>query len=149
VLSGDDAPGSNTYRAFNTLYGTNHRFYGYLDLFLDPAARTQDRGLIDGMASVTLGLSRSVALEVDAHGFWLHRAMPSADDRLIGWELDLTMPVRLGTGQQLHLGYSAFRNGAAAPLIGLGSENGFWHWAYVQATFSFGGAVAPPLRERD
>jgi hypothetical protein len=147
LLSGDDEPGSDTYRAFNTMYATNHRFYGYMDLFLDPAARTRDRGLIDAIASLTLGLPRAPVVEVDAHGFWLHRSLPTSADRLIGWELDLTIPVRLGPGQLLHLGYSAFRNGPAAPLIGLGAERDMWHWAYLQASFAFGGAAPPILQE--
>ena len=39
--------GDGTYRAFNTMYATNHPFYGLMDLFTDPAARTNDRGLVD------------------------------------------------------------------------------------------------------
>ena len=149
LLSGDDDPDNDTYRAFNTMYATNHKFYGYIDLFLDPAARTLNRGLVDAMASLTLGLPRAPVLEVDAHGFWLHRDLLSSDDRLIGWELDFTIPVRLGPGQQLHLGYSAFRNGPAAPLIGLGAERDMWHWAYLQASFAFGGAAPPVLKEEE
>lgn len=145
LLSGDRDPADGTYRAFNTLYGTNHRYYGYIDLFLDPAARTRDRGLIDGIASAQLDFGRSVAVDVDVHGFWLQQEFTTTADRHLGWELDLTLPVRLGNGQQLQLGYSAFRNGPAAPLIGLGRDGDTWHWAYLQATFSFGGRAAPIL----
>jgi hypothetical protein len=143
VVSGDADPADDTYRAFNTLYATNHKYYGYIDYFTDPAARTRDRGLVDGMVSATVALPRALSLDVDAHGFWLHRSLPALDDRLIGWELDLTLPVRLGAGQSLQLGYSTFRNAAAAPLIGLGRDGATGHWAYVQATFSFGGSTAP------
>ncbi|CAN5820504.1 alginate export family protein [soil metagenome] len=145
LLSGDADPADDTYRAFNTLYATNHRFYGYIDLFLEPAARTRDRGLIDGIASARLALTRDLALDIDGHGFWLHREFAGSSDRHLGWELDLTLPVQLGANQQLQLGYSAFRNGPAAPLIGLGRERAVWHWAHVQATFSFGGRAAPIL----
>jgi hypothetical protein len=143
LLSGDDDVTDNTYRAFNTLYATGHKWYGYMDLFLDPAARTRDRGLVDGMASARIGLPRDAALDIDMHGFWLQREFTAAPDRHIGWELDLTLPVRLGPGQQLQLGYSAFRNGNAAPLIGLGEDGKLWHWGYIQASFSFG--RVPPL----
>jgi hypothetical protein len=145
VLSGDADPADGTHRAFNTMYATNHKYYGYLDLFLDPAGRTRDRGLIDAIASARLDLGRGLALDVDGHGFWLQQEFATATARHIGWELDLTLPIRLGPGQQLQLGYSGFRNGAAAPLIGLGQEKDLWHWAYVQATFSFGGRTAPIL----
>jgi hypothetical protein len=144
-LSGDDDPTDDTHRAFNTMYATNHKYYGFMDLFLDPAARTRDRGLIDGIASARIGLGRDLALDIDAHGFWLQQAFAASTERNIGYEIDLTLPIRLGTGQQLHVGYSAFRNGAAAPLLGFGSKGDLWHWAYVQATFSFGGRAAPIL----
>lgn len=141
ILSGDRDPADGTYRAFNTLYGTGHRYHGYLDLFLDPAGRTQERGLIDGMASARLALPGTIALDVDAHAFWLHQELAASPDRFIGWELDLTLPVSLGEGQRLQLGYSLFRNGVAAPLIGLGADGRTAHWGYAQLAFSFGGAL--------
>ena len=144
VLSGDETVTDDTYGAFNTLYATNHKFYGYIDFFLDPATRTRDAGLVDGMASATIALAQDVRLELDAHGFWLQQDVPWTDDSLIGWEIDTTLPIRLGDGQQLQLGYSAFRGGPAAGFIGLGGEREWSHWAYLQATFSFGGA-APPI----
>ena len=138
VLSGDEDPADDRHRSFHTLYATNHKFYGYIDYFLDPAARTREAGLLDGMGSATFALAESVTLDVDAHGFWLQQPLAVSSERRIGWELDLTMPVRLGPGQQLHVGYSAFGNGPAAPLLGLGNDGGVSHWAYIQATFSFG-----------
>jgi hypothetical protein len=141
VLSGDADPADGVYRAFNTLYATGHRFQGYMDLFLDPAARTRERGLINGIASARIALPRALALDIDGHGFWTQQALPVAPDRVLGWELDLTLPIALGPGQQLQLGYSLFRNGAAAPLVGLGRSGAASHWAYVQATFAFGGRL--------
>jgi hypothetical protein len=142
-LSGDDDLTDNTYRAFNTLYHTGHKWYGYMDLFLDPAARTRDRGLIDGIASARVTLPRDAVLDIDVHGFFLQHELAQTTDRNIGWELDLTLPVRLGPGQQLQLGYSAFRNGPAAPFLGFGEDGKLSHWAYIQASFSFG--RVPPI----
>jgi hypothetical protein len=139
VLSGDADPSDDTYRAFNTLYPTAHRYYGYMDLITDPAGRTRERGLINAIASARVTLPRDLGLDIDAHGFWIQQQFAVAPDRFMGWELDLTLPVRLGPGQQLQLGYSAFRNGPAATLVGLGREGAVAHWAYLQASFSFGG----------
>ncbi|HUH12112.1 MAG TPA: alginate export family protein [Longimicrobiales bacterium] len=135
-LSGDADPTDDEYGAFNTLYATNHKFYGYLDLFTDPAAQTGDRGLVDAVASAQAQLTERVGLAVDLHGFWFTRTR-AAEERMIGWELDLTLPVAMGTGQRLALGYSAFRAGPGASLIGRGAEGGLWHWAYAQASVSF------------
>ena len=153
-LSGDDAPGDDEYRAFNTMYHTGHKWYGYLDLFLDPAARTGDRGLVDGMASATMQLGPKAPLAIDVHRFWTAAPRPvpcggplpcpanqpdEADD--LGWEFDLTLPLGIGPSQRLQLGYSAYRNGAAAPLAGIGAADEWWHWGYLMLTFAFNGGV--------
>ncbi|MEX2610145.1 MAG: alginate export family protein [Gemmatimonadota bacterium] len=136
-LSGDEDPLDGNYGAFNTLYATNHKWYGYLDLFLDPAGRTADRGLIDAVATGRLNAVGDHTLQVDVHRFWTAAEQSSAEARALGWELDLTLPVPLGPTHALLLGYSAFRNGAAAPLAGLGGDGETWHFAYLQATVAF------------
>jgi hypothetical protein len=136
-LSGDDDPADNEYEAFNTLYHTGHKWYGYMDLFLDPAARTGERGLIDGIASATFGLGAQVPLTVDAHRFWTAAQREPGEASDLGWELDLTLPLTIAPGQSLQLGYSAFRAGDAASLANLGASGRWAHWGYVMATFGF------------
>ncbi len=46
-LSGDDDPGDNTYKSYNTLYATNHKFYGISDMFLNIPRDTYGAGLRD------------------------------------------------------------------------------------------------------
>ncbi len=46
-LSGDDDPGDKTYKTYNTLYATNHKFYGISDMFLNLPRDTYGAGLID------------------------------------------------------------------------------------------------------
>ncbi len=46
-ISGDDNLGDNTYKAFNTLYATNHKYYGFMDYFLDLPKHTWQLGLND------------------------------------------------------------------------------------------------------
>jgi hypothetical protein len=136
VLSGDATPLDDTYRAFNTLYATNHKFYGYIDLFLDPAARTGGRGLLDLMANAKLAMPRGTAMDIDVHRFLLSE-QGTLESRDIGWELDLTYPFQFAGASRIMVGYSLFRNGPAAPAIGLGADGRTWHWAFVQATVSF------------
>jgi hypothetical protein len=136
ILSGDDDPTGDEYRAFNTLYATNHKFYGYMDLFLDPAARTHGRGLVDAIASARAGLGRYGAVDVDLHRFLLTNDV-GLDSRDLGWELDLSYPFTVAGAGRITLGYSAFRNGGAAPTIGLGEDGKVWHWGFVQASVGF------------
>lgn len=136
-LSGDDHPDDGTYSAFSTLYGTNHRFYGYLDLFGNPATNTGDRGLIDGMASLQAAVAGPTTLSLDLHHFQLARPAGLATCNL-GWELDATLPFRFANAARFQLGYSFYRNGPAAPLIDLGGVDGdTWHWVYVQLLVAF------------
>jgi hypothetical protein len=150
-LSGDpDGPGTGSeYEAFNVLYHTGHKWYGYLDLFLDPAARTGDRGLVDWLASATVQLADNAPSRVDVHHFSMavtrvinvvgDAPLPPVERRDLGWELDLTLPLTVGPNQRLQLGYSAYRNGEAASLAGLGDDGDWWHWGYAMLTFGFGG----------
>jgi len=46
-LSGDDGEDAEKYKAFNTLYGTNHKFYGYMDYFINIPRDTDTKGLMD------------------------------------------------------------------------------------------------------
>lgn len=46
-LSGDDGKDADKYKVFNTLYATNHKFYGYMDYFLNIPINTYSLGLTD------------------------------------------------------------------------------------------------------
>ena len=142
-LSGDETPLDDEYSAFYTMYHTGHKWYGYMDLFLDPAARTGDRGLVDAIASATVRLARDVPLTLDVHRFWTAAQRAPDEPSDLGWELDLTMPFTIAPGQRLQLGYSAFRTGDAAPLANIGAPGRWAHWGYLMATFSFDQRLRP------
>jgi hypothetical protein len=138
-LSGDETPADGEYEAFNVLYHTGHKWYGYMDLWLDPAARTGERGLVDALASATLRLRRDWVLALDVHRFSTAAQRTADEASELGWELDATLPLAIAPNQRLQLGYSAYRNGEAMPLLGLGEADAWWHWGYAMLTFSFGG----------
>ena len=139
-LSGDATPGDGSYGAFNTLYATNHKWYGTMDLFLDPAARTRDRGLVDGTAGASYRLSPRVALRADVHHFWLATAAPAgaaSDARALGWETDFTVPVQLTPNSGLDIGFGLYRPGAAAESFGIGEQGAFRQWGFAQLRVGF------------
>ncbi|HBQ58502.1 MAG TPA: hypothetical protein DD671_02460, partial [Balneolaceae bacterium] len=71
-LSGGEAGGSNpSGNTFNTLYATNHKFYGHMDYFLNIPAETQNGGLQDMYMSVNYTASEIVSLNVVYHHFSL------------------------------------------------------------------------------
>ena len=133
VLSGDATPGDGRYGAFSTMYATNHPFYGVMDVVGDPAATTKERGLVDALATAGATLSPTLSVRAELHRF----ALATGDERALGWEADVTVPVRLGAAAGVELGYSAFRAGPGGAAVGLGDDGSLRHWAYLQLRASF------------
>jgi hypothetical protein len=137
ALSGDASPAGATYTAFNTLYATNHPFYGLLDLFTDPAARTNERGLVDAFAQANWRMSQHSALHAELHRFAPQALGSKAPAGPLGWEADLNVPYTVSPDLTLETGYSLFRAGAGAAGLSLGATGQSHHWAYLQLRAGF------------
>jgi hypothetical protein len=131
-LSGDERPMTNDYRAFDTLYATNHRFYGYMDNLLNIPAQTAGRGLIDYAARVYGGIDE-VKLTADYHRFELSEDDANGEVEL-GDELDLILDGKVSRGFSLKAGYSVFWPGEVMAGPGRKASE---HWTYVMVSFSF------------
>ncbi|TFG62647.1 MAG: hypothetical protein E4H28_07405, partial [Gemmatimonadales bacterium] len=127
VLSGDESPLDDTFGGFNTLYATNHKFYGFMDLFLDLPRQTGDLGLVDVMFRAMIRPD-VWTVKADVHHFSLAEEN-LAGDKAIGVELDLTASRTLAGGLGIQAGYSLFSPSDAAKVspIGLGEDT--LHWA--------------------
>lgn len=134
-LSGDQTPLDDSFGGFNTLYATNHKFYGYMDLFLNFPRQTGDLGLIDAILRGAVH-PKGWTLRADLHRFWLARSSP-AGDRGIGYELDLTASRTLAYGLSFQAGYSLFSQSAAGETAPVGLGGDTLHWTYVQLLASF------------
>jgi len=106
-LSGDDNPDDLTRRTFETVYATNHKFYGEMDFFLDIARDTQERGLRDigGM----VGASPFEGFKLHA-AYHLFQAMAERADGLetFGHELDVKGVYRFWKHARVALLYGVF-----------------------------------------
>ncbi|PYP75483.1 MAG: hypothetical protein DMD35_21320 [Gemmatimonadetes bacterium] len=133
MLSGDDAPSDARYSAFGTMFGTNHPFYGLLDLIGDPAATTKERGLRDAFVNAAHPLTTWLSPRAELHRFTL----AAGTERRLGVEADLVAPFRLAAGTSLELGYALFRAGPAAQPLGLGTDRSYRKWGYAQLRAGF------------
>lgn len=133
VLSGDRTPTDAQYSGFSTLYGTNHALYGLIDLFLDPAAVTRERGLQDLFVQGDARISSRVRMHGELH----RMLMATGEARDLGWEADVVIPISVNAQTRIDVGYSAFRAGEDAPTIGLGPRGRLQQWAYVQLRAAF------------
>ena len=104
-LSGDDAPGDGTVRTFSTLFATNHKFYGFADLFLNIPRDTAGRGLRDFVLKWKVAGPAGSSIGVDLHAFRLAEARDLASARLAE-ELDVTLAYGVNSSMRLTAGFS-------------------------------------------
>ena len=133
LLSGDDTPTDGRYSAFGTMFGTNHPFYGLIDVIGDPAATTKERGLHDAFVTAAHPVTTWLSPRAELHRFTL----ATGADRRLGLEADLVAPIRLAAGTSLELGYALFRAGSAAESVGLGADRSYRKWVYAQLRAGF------------
>jgi len=143
--TGDDNPTDSDNGTFQNLFPTNHKFYGFMDLF-------SWQNLHNPELSLKAKPYKQVGLEADLHGFWLadtndawYRAngvtkvrpiTPASRnaDSYVGAETDLVItyqPVKFLT---LVAGYSHFFAGDYLKATGPSDDADF---GYVQSTVSF------------
>lgn len=137
-LSGDDDPDDGTDRVFDTLFATNHKFYGHMDLFTDIPLHTRRRGLQDFAVKAAYRLTDSQTVGADFHSFHL-AAADGLESGHIGEELDLRYRWGYAPGVALTGGLSYFLAGDAMPLPAapaVGPDEGMvWGYAMLSVTF--------------
>ena len=131
-ISGNDGGAGET-GAFFPLYGTNHKFNGFMDYFY-VGNHANSIGLVDLHVSANFKLNKSSSLMVKALNFRGEQALASGEKSL-GTEIDLVYKKKF-KGYALVLGYSQmFANDGMYELKGItesaaaGSQN--WAWAML------------------
>jgi hypothetical protein len=126
VLSGDGAAADGRDGRFSTLFGTNHRLYGTIDIVPELSGT---RGLVDAGATLAHAPIPAVRLLLEAHRFRAHRGGGA-----FGREADLTAAWRAAPPFELSGGVSAFAPSALLETRLGGSTR---YWAYLQGTWNF------------
>jgi hypothetical protein len=133
-LSGDDDPNDLKARVFNTLFATNHAFYGFADFFLNIPVHTGGLGLRDAAVKFSFQPAQGTRVNIDLHNFQTAQA-GTLSTQSLGNELDLTLNHSLAPGLALVTGYSFFQ--AKDGMIELGRLEKDAHWMYVMLNASF------------
>ncbi|MDL5512251.1 alginate export family protein [Arenibacter sp. M-2] len=133
IISGNDASTSDKTEAFFPLYGTNHKFNGFMDYFY-VGNHANSVGLFDIHVSANFKLGEKSSLMVKALNFSGEQALPSGEKSL-GTELDLVFSQAFN-GYSLQLGYSQmFANDGMYELKGISEDasasNQNWAWAML------------------
>lgn len=112
-LSGTDATNPNRRTGvFDTLYATNHAFYGEMDFFLNIPAQTAGLGLMDIWGKVGFNPTSALNLSLMVHYFATAKAPaamgPAAGNTALGLEFDLKAMYKINKNLSVDLFYGAF-----------------------------------------
>ncbi len=149
--SDSDLDGANpTYKSFNTLFDTGHKFYGLQDLFLGiggggSAGGTAGLGLEDLAIKTKLSPMPGWTLKADYHWFWTAESVSGSRNAIttdgnvgdaLGNELDVSLSNKYNANTNITLGFSNFTTTTAFRSLrdvrGAGAN-----WAYLQFMVKF------------
>ena len=110
ALSGDDDPADGDVKTFDTLYATNHKFYGEMDFYLNTPKHTGGRGLMDVGGAAGLNILGNLAIKTTGHYF---AAMDDqgAGERAFGSEVDVRLDWKVSPHVKLDVVYAIFLPG--------------------------------------
>lgn len=132
-LSGQ-TPDDTDYKAFDTLFATNHKFYGFMDYFLNIPVHTGGAGLQDLMLKFQILPHKQWTVKVDFHQFL--SAQPVADMNSYGQEVDVTVAFGYHKALNFTLGLSVFLPDAL--MVSRFKDNSdMGVWGYLMTTANF------------
>lgn len=134
-LSGNsDKTKTSDYHCFNTLYATNHKFYGYMDYFLNIPGDTKQRGLRDFYLRIGYYPTKKISTIVDVHSMSFahyNRLGTKAIENAAATETDLLFDYKINPIIGMQIGYSMLFGTNNLELVKGGKANTYTSWAFV------------------
>jgi hypothetical protein len=132
ILSGDTPNSLDKKNSFEATFGTNHKFYGYMDYFINIPRNTNFIGLHDFYLTGNFSPENSKwNFDAKLHHFMSNKSS-AADENVFGQELDLTVKYQLIKGTALSWGGSLFFPGELMKSY-FGNED-VAYWTYLMIT---------------
>ena len=149
VVSGTEIDAAATKsNSFDPLYGTNHKFYGFMDYFYvgNPSAiKGRNVGVVDPYLSLIYNFNASNNLLATVHNFSSPVDIYKGGDtstpamsRALGTEIDLVYTIKLPQGVGVNIGYSQLFATESMQAIKGGSIDLTNNWAWTMITFKPG-----------
>lgn len=134
-------------KSFNPLYGTNHKFYGFMDYFYVGNPHGQQgniSGLLDIHLKTRFKTGAKSSLIANTHMFSSAARLYNPTDitlsesRYLGTEVDLVFNMSLDNNVNLNLGYSQMLAGASMELVKTtpGDHTSFNNWVWFMINFN-------------
>ncbi len=132
-LSGDGTPADDQVKVFDTLFATNHKFYGLMDQFTNIPNDTNGQGLSDIYLKGELSASESTRLALHIHHFTFAKSTGSGKN--LGQEADVFLTHTLNSATSVQWGGLIFVPGDATKASTGGEDPAFK--MYLQTTARF------------
>lgn len=132
ILSGTDQDGATKNNSFFPLYGTNHKFNGFMDYFY-VGNHANNVGLNDFYAKMVFTTGKKSNLLVKGHYFAANADPTGNADAYLGTEIDIVYTQALMKNVKLNVGYSQmFASDSMSLIKGGRSNNNTNNWGWVQ-----------------
>lgn len=132
-LSGTDQDGEEKNKSFFPLYGTNHKFNGYMDYFY-VGNHANNVGMNDVYGKITLALGEKSTVGLNTHVFFANAEMANGLSQNLGTELDLVFSKSIAKYIKMNVGYSQMFATESMSSVkgGITSDNtNNWGWAQL------------------
>ncbi|MBL3655855.1 alginate export family protein [Fulvivirga sediminis] len=136
-LSGNDqTKASDKNEAFNKLFGDGHRYYGYMDYFLNIEDNSKGGGMRELFAGLFYNFTEKTQLELSYHNFGLAGTLVNPDngnkvEGQLGHEIDLQLKHSLGKAVTLVIDYSTMFATEEMEYLKGGDHTRYQQWANV------------------
>ena len=135
LQSGNDngVPSNGENNAFTPLYGTNHKFNGFMDYFY-VGNHMNNVGLVDLFAKAKLSASEKSSFDVALHYFLGAADIPGTDSKQLGTELDFGYSYQFSKDINLKAGYSHMFASEGLEIIKNNFDNNTNNWGWIMIT---------------
>ncbi|MET7030530.1 alginate export family protein [Sediminicola luteus] len=132
ILSGTNQDGDSKNKSFFPLYGTNHKFNGFMDYFY-VGNHANNVGLNDFYAKMVFTTGENSNVLLKGHYFAANADLTGNADTYLGTEIDLVYSQKLIKDVSLNVGYSHMFASESMSLIKGGRPNDNTNnWGWVQ-----------------
>ena len=129
-LSGNNSTGG-TYKAFNPLYGTHHKYYGLMDYFYASDFRNgYNPGLSDTYIGGKFRVSSPVSMALNYHYFATGVKLDKLN-RTLGSEIDYQLDWKIMRDVSLSAGYSLMLGTSTMYAVKGGNHKSWQDWGWV------------------
>ena len=130
-LSGTNATGATQNNQFDPLYGTPHKFWGYMDYFY-VASPFGAQGLFNYFVKAKYAASDKLMVNLDIHGFESAAKLAGNLDSYLGTEIDLKLNYKFTKLINIEGGYSVMAaKNTMAFIKGVVNPKLTAQWAYI------------------